>query len=188
VRQFAIVAGISESAAAEARQQFIEEGVLAPTDIGYRMREQPSLLHEQLLKGYEQIMRPCLFINRYRIPSSPSGEAIEYIQKLLEGTPTRWSLSGGPASYGLNHFYKGLDIPLFFEHFTSEAARKIKLLPDRDGLVVVLKSFGDLPFWKTVEGISIAHPWLIYCELMYSRDPRAHEAAGEFRSEYLPNG
>jgi hypothetical protein len=36
-----------------------------------------------------------------------------------------------------------------------------------------------------VEGLWVAHPWLIYAELMYSDDSRAHEAAEELRRERL---
>lgn len=31
----------------------------------------------------------------------------------------------------------------------------------------------------------LAHPWLIYTELMYSSDLRAHEAAEELKREFL---
>jgi hypothetical protein len=188
VRQFAAAAGTSKSSAAEARKQFLEEGSLVSTDQGYQMREEQPPLREQLLRGWEQTLRPRLSINRYRLPASSPDKAIEHLRRELEGTSVKWSLTGGPASYRLNRFYQGLDIPLFFEHFTPELAKKLKLLPDREGPVLVLKSFGDLPFWNTVESVQVAHPWLIYCELMHSRDPRAHEAGEELRTEYLPNG
>ena len=40
-------------------------------------------------------------------------------------------------------------------------------------------------FWRTVDAVPLAHPWLIYAELMFEPDPRAHEAAAELRQEYL---
>ena len=58
-------------------------------------------------------------------------------------------------------------------------------MPDRDGAVILLKGFGQVPYWKAVDGKMLAHPWLIYCELMYSSDPRAHEAAAELEEVIL---
>ncbi len=187
VRQLATAAGISKSSAAQARQQWIADGLLIKTKDGYRRPEsQSSSLRAQLLSGYEQILRPRLLIGRYRLPVSASDEVIDHLRRDL--LPVRWSLTGGPASFRLNRFYQGLDVPLFSDDLTAETSRKARLLPDREGLVTVLRSFGELPFWKEVDGIHLAHPWLIYCELMHSNNPRAHEAAEELRSEYLPNG
>jgi hypothetical protein len=188
VRKFAETSGISKSTVANVRQQLIEEGVLTVTKNGARVKEQAALLHEQLLSGYEQILRPRLYINRYQVPGSTLDEVIKHIQKQLDSSSIRYSLSGGPASYLLNHFYQGPELPLFLEHIPPEIARKLKLIPAKEGRVIALRSFGELPFWKTMEGISIAHPLLIYCELMHSNDPRAHEVAEEFRTEYLQNG
>ena len=187
VRQLAAAAGVSKSAAAQIRQQWIDEGLLVKSKDGYRRLERPSpSLREQLLRGYEQVLRPRLVVGRYRLQVSESDEVVEHLHKAL--SPVRWSLTGGPASFRLNRFYQGLEIPLFCENLTAEVSRKARLLPDHDGPVAVLKSFGELPFWKEVDGIQLAHPWLIYCELMHSSDPRAHEAAEELRSEYLPHG
>ncbi|HTV83266.1 MAG TPA: type IV toxin-antitoxin system AbiEi family antitoxin [Acidobacteriaceae bacterium] len=187
VRQLATAAGISKSAAAQARRQWIADGLLVKGTDGYRRRDpQSPSLHEQLLSGYEQVLRPRLVTGRYRAPVSTPDEVIEHLHRELP--PVRWSLTGGPASFRLNRFYQGLEVPLFFEHLTSEVSRKARLLPDREGAIAILKSFGNLPFWKEMNGIHLAHPWLIYCELMRSSDPRAHEAAEELRSEYLPHG
>ena len=58
-------------------------------------------------------------------------------------------------------------------------------MPDRDGTVILLKGFGQVTYWKAVGGKMLAHPWLIYCELMHSSDPRAHEAAAELEGAIL---
>lgn len=62
---------------------------------------------------------------------------------------------------------------------------KSPALPDKSGPLIFLRSFGSVPFWQESGSFPIAHPWLIYSELMYSSDPRAHEAAEEIKREYL---
>lgn len=187
VRRLATAAGISKSAAAQTRQQWIAEGLLIKSKDGYRRSDpQSPSLREQLISGYEQLLRPRLIIGRYRSPESALDDIIDHLRRELP--PVGWSLTGGPAAFRLNRFYQGLEIPVFCELPEPDASRRARLLPDRSGPIALLKSFGDLPFWKEVNGVRVAHPWLIYCELMRSPDPRAHEAAEELRSEYLPNG
>jgi len=38
---------------------------------------------------------------------------------------------------------------------------------------------------RNTDPFPLAHPWLIYSELMNSAEPRAHEAAEELKREYL---
>ena len=50
-----------------------------------------------------------------------------------------------------------------------------------------LASVREPVFWRDVGKLTVAHPWLIYAELMNSEDPRSHEAAEELRREFLPS-
>jgi hypothetical protein len=97
----------------------------------------------------------------------------------------RFSLTGGPAAELLQHFYRGPDTPLFLDRWNADIQKRLELLPDRQGPVMVLHAFGEPVFWKTLQGVTVAHPWLIYAELMHSEDPRAHEAAEELRREFI---
>jgi hypothetical protein len=59
------------------------------------------------------------------------------------------------------------------------------VLPDKTGPIIFMRSFGPLTRWKKVGGVEIAHPWLIFTELMQSDDPRANEAAVNLKGEFL---
>jgi hypothetical protein len=61
--------------------------------------------------------------------------------------------------------------------------RQLNLLPAKDGPVVVLGVPGPLG----LEGPAphVAHPLLVYTELLVEGDERAREAAEEIRSRYL---
>ena len=103
----------------------------------------------------------------------------------LDELSIKWSLTGGLAAYMLQRFYKGTDLTLFVDSFPEPLVRKLRLLPDTNGPITFMRGFGRIAYWKEIRGSTVAHPWLIYSELMRSPDPRAHEAAAELKSEFL---
>ncbi len=183
VRGLAEVAGISKSKAAQVRQQLMSEGLLRLHDgrIALVMDKAKDLL----LQGYGQVLRPSLLVNRFRPQEQNPDKFISQLGKVLHETNTPWSLTGGPAADILTHFYRGEETPIFISDVTPAVLKKLRLMPDRDGTVILLKGFGQVPYWKEVGGKMLAPPWLIYCELMYSSDPRAHEAAAEVEAVIL---
>ena len=74
---------------------------------------------------------------------------------------------------------------MFVSQWDRSIQQRLRLLPDRDGPVIALRAFGDVVYWREEGGHTVAPPWLVYAELLASDDPRAHEAADEFRREFL---
>ena len=183
VRRLAEVAGISKSKAAQVRRQLMNEGLLRLHD--GRIAFAADKAKDVLLQGYGQALRPSLLVNRFRSQEQDPDRFIRQLGDLLKETNTPWSLTGGPAADILTHFYRGEETPLFIGDSTPAVLKKLRLMPDRDGTVILLKGFGQVTYWKAVDGKMLAHPWLIYCELMHSSDPRAHEAAAELEGVIL---
>lgn len=183
VRRLAAPAGISKSKGAQARHQMIAEGLLVPAGKRYHVGP-TSLLADRLVLGYAQLLRPKLMLGRFR---SAEATPEAFLARLHADVPpgVRYSLTGGPAADLLQHFYRGPEVPLFLEPATRALAQQLRLLPDREGPVTVFRAFGELVFWEEREHHMLAPPWLIYAELLSSNDPRAHEAAREFRREFL---
>jgi hypothetical protein len=73
----------------------------------------------------------------------------------------------------------------FVDFFNDQIRSKLRLIPDKAGPLIFLRSFGTVPFWRETVPFPVAHPCLIYAELMYSPDARAHEAAEELKREFL---
>ena len=181
VRQLAEASGVSKSNVAKLRKQLVEEGILTRT---FHLRDRQKL-EGQLLRAYEQALRPKLLINRYRAAESSTERLVQKLRKTFAKSSIRWSITGGPAAFELQRFYKGPETPIFAESLNDASLRELRVLPDRNGPLVFLKAFGTVPFWKKIGSSTIAHPWLIYSELMYSSDPRAHEAAEQLKAEFL---
>jgi hypothetical protein len=184
VRQLANAAGLSKSSVAKIKQQLLEQGLLREVR-GTAQIASPEKLEDELLRGYGSVLRPKLFINRFRAVESVPEKLIENIIEVAQNLPLRWSLTGGSAAYELQHFYRGPEIPIFVESFSEQFSRAMRILPDVNGPLVLLRPLGALSYWKEIGHTTLAHPWLIFSELMYSADPRAHEAAQEIKREFL---
>jgi len=181
VRRLETAAGISKSKAAQARIELVAEGLLAAKGKGYQLGPK-NLLAECLVSGYAQVLRPKLVVGRFR---SAEKTAELFLNRLRKSVPPgiRYALTGGPAVDLLQHFYRGPDVPLFIEPSSRQVAQELRLLPDSDGPVTLLRAFGEVVFWQERDNHMLAPPWLIYAELLNSNDPRAHEAARELQQE-----
>jgi len=182
VRRLEPAAGISKSKAAQARRQMIDEGLLVRAGKQYQLGP-TNLLADRLASGYAQVLRPKLTLGTFR-PSEKTAES--FLARLCaEVPPVKYSLSGGPAANLLQHFYRGPEVSLFLKPSIRAVTQQLRLLPDRDGPVTILNAFGNLVFWEERQHHMLAPPWLIYAELLSNNDPRAQEAAQEFRREFL---
>ena len=181
VRRLATAAGISKSKAAQARTELVAEGLLDSKGNGYQLGPK-NLLAERLVSGYAQVLRPKLVVGRFR---SAEKTAELFLNRLRKSVPPgiRYALTGGPAVDLLQHFYRGPDVPLFIEPSSRQVAQDLRLLPDTEGPVTLLRAFGEVVFWQERDNHMLAPPWLIYAELLNSNDPRAHEAARELQHE-----
>ena len=138
-----------------------------------------------MLKGYELALRPKLLIGRFRSPQNELDGMLGELSRAFRDLSIRWSVTGGPAAYALQKFYRGVELPVFVDAFSDQLRRRLRILPDKTGPIILLHSFGTIPFWRNTDPFPLAHPWLIYSELMNSTDARAHEAAEELKREYL---
>jgi hypothetical protein len=180
VRQLAEASGVGKSNVAKLRKHLLNEGVLTGK---FHLRGNEDLAG-QLLRAYD-VLRPKLLINRFRSQNQATETLLEKLQATFGPASIKWSLTGGPAAFELQHFYKGPEIPVFVDSLSDEFIRELRLLPDKTGPLIFLRCFGAVPYWRDVAGKPIAHPWLIYSELMHSSDPRAHEAAEQLKGEFL---
>jgi hypothetical protein len=183
VRRLDSAAGISKSKVSQARRQMMVEGLLIRVGSRYKLGP-ANLLADRLISGYAQVLRPKLTLGTFR---SPEKTAESFLSRLRKEVPSgvRYSLSGGAAADLLQRFYRGPEVTLFLEPSTRAIAQQLRLLPDREGPITILSAFGDLVFWEERKHHMLAPPWLIYAELLSGKDPRAHEAAQEFRREFL---
>lgn len=180
VRSLAEAAGVRKTAAADLVQRLTDEGLILRDKAGRRLAR-PSALLDRWVAGYADQLRPRLLVGRYR---AASGEPLVF-EKHVEATlgdHQSWAWGGATAGYRLTQHYRTEMTTL---HVANQSAlqRQLNLLPAKDGPIVVLGVPGPLG----LEGPAphVAHPLLVYTELLVEGDERAREAAAEIRSQYL---
>lgn len=185
VRRLAENAGVGKSTAAEVRRQLLEQRLAFADASGeYRITDEKALL-DRFLLGYSEILRPHLFVGRYRGPYGDSGGFIEALEQACSRRALPWALTGGAGAYELDRYYRSEQTVAFVDGWDAALARELRLVPDRAGPVTVLRPFGGLVVWPRPEERPVAHPWLIYAELLHEGEPRSIEVAEELRRNHL---
>lgn len=184
VRDLADRAGVSKSTAAATRRRLLADRTIRAVNGQFRFCD-PRDYVDQLVSGYRQILRPRLMIGRFRAREKRIEDFLVRLQREAPAHGFEFALTGGHASYKIRQYYKGPTATIFVRPVMQDLPRRLELLPDREGPILLLKSFGDPAFWKEIDRVAIAHPWLIYAELLADALPRDHEAAEDLRSEVL---
>ena len=186
-RRVADLSGAGKTAAAEARQRLISEEILQPLRSGKYSLADHKALEEYFIRGYEHILRPHISLGRYRSAEREPEEFVELAAAVAAKNNLKWALTGAAGAYELERFYRGEETQLFIgvAAIRDELQRDLKLLPDKRGPVTLFKFFGDVVLYPGAQRRPVAHPWLIFAELLYQGEPRALEAAEEIREKFL---
>jgi hypothetical protein len=184
VRKLAQEAGVGKSTAAEVRRQLLRERLLVASSTGYRLADEKTV-RERFLLGYSQVLRPHRTLGRFHGPYRDGAGFVKALAKACAERAAPWALTGSAGAYELDRFYRGQETAAFAGGWDAGLARDLRLLPDRVGPITILKPFGRLVVWPRPKKRPVAHPWLIYAELLHSGEPRAIEAAEELRRNHL---
>jgi hypothetical protein len=185
IRQLASVAGVSKTVAAQVRQRLVEEGTLNEDADGQWRLLDLQALRQRCLSGYGQLLRPRLLIDRFRSLETDGDRFVADFIRVISQSDTSYALTGGAGAFALQHFYRGPETAIFVDEITPDIERRARLLRDPRGPIVLLRGFGKPFVLRSLRGIWVAHPLLIYLELLQQDDPRAHEAAERIREEFL---
>jgi hypothetical protein len=81
----------------------------------------------------------------------------------------------------LQKFYRGLELPTFIESLNDQLRRQLRIIPDKSGPLIFLRSFGSIPLflrqhsllagvWISSHCASVAHLFRVD---VFSRSPGA---------------
>jgi hypothetical protein len=184
VRGLAEAAGIGRTAAAAGRQRLVAEKVLRRAGRAYQIADRKKLA-DQFLDGYGRLLRPRLLLGRFRAAAREPRKLLERFSQVAPVADIGWAVTGAQAAYALQRFYRDERVSVFVTGLPSDLQRELRLVPDREGPVLLLRAFGTHYRWRQIDGLPVAHPWLVYAELVQGGEQRAIEAAEQFREEYL---
>ncbi len=180
IRTIAQAAGVAKTGVAHLLDRLIAEGTIARAAKG-RTLVRPERLLERWVAGYADLLRPKLAVGRYRTPEVDPPRLEARITEALAGTT--WAWGGGAAAFRLTRHYRGEDTLVHVDKPVAELAQALRALPDRNGALQVALVPGPLAFEAPVP--HVAHPFLVYADLLATGGEREREAAAEIRERYL---
>jgi hypothetical protein len=179
IRQIALAAGIGKTAAADQLLRLQRQGLV------HRKRgvivDRRALL-DRWLSAYADVVRPAWLVGRYR-PQAGDPEAVE---RMIEAAWNKrsWVYGGAAAGWRMTAYYRGDQTVLHVDAVSNEALRQLRVIPDATaGPLTILRTPGTIAYEGTAA--RLAHPLLVYTEMMASSDSRAREAAAEILEEFL---
>ncbi len=178
VRDIAEAAGIGKSTVSAQLRRLEDQGLVdRKRGLIVRRRE----LRDRWLSVYPDAVRPAWLIGRFR-PQIADPEELERRIEKTWGQQT-WALGGGAAAWRMSRFYRGPDTVLHVHSMPAEALRKLRVVPDPRGALTILRTPGAIAY----EGPEphLAHPLLVYSEMMCSSEPRMREAAAQLAERFL---
>ena len=180
IRSLAEAAGVRKTAAADLLQRLQEERLLLRDKTGRRI-VRPNVLLDRWVAGYADKLRPRLLAGRYRAAGKDPLAFQKHAEARLEGLD--WAWGGATAGFRLTQHYRSATTTLHVASPPPALRQHLSLLPAKDGPIVVLDVPGPLGLESPFP--HVAHPLLVYTELLVEGDERALEAAGEIRTRFL---
>ena len=152
----------------------------------WRLTQKRKLL-DIWVGGYGARLRPGLIIGRYQPPEKALNETLRKVRAELGAMKKAWALTGGFAADILTHHFRGEHLSFFAQEWPAELTKRLKWLPSDQGRVTVLRKFSPLITFKleSPNREPVAHPLLVYAELIFQGRDRELETAKIIYDRYL---
>jgi hypothetical protein len=186
-RDIAGEVGVSLGLVSRTITSLVSQGILDRRGNAAYYVARPAKLLELWCEGYERKLRPKLFRGRFRAPSGSDFTPI--VRTLPKDRTLRAVVVGGELAADLlaGHLRAGsasLHVP---RGETNTVRAGLRLAPSADGNIELYDAFAQgLGGRRSRGGPLLAHPVLVYAELLATGDPRCGEAALELKGRYLP--
>lgn len=187
-RHLASENGVALGTVGWVKRDLKEQGYLEPTGKDHFHLIRRKELLDRWVQGYASRLRPKLFIGEYRDLSNDFDRTVKIFSQHALEQRMSWCVTGGFGADEMIHHYQGNTLTLFVEFWRhNESLKALKWLPVSGGPITILKSFSPLVFHTRGEKqrIPVAHPLVIYAELLHQGMDRDLETARLIYKEYL---
>ena len=174
--------GVSPQTANDVRARLLAQGAIVKTRKGITWvpgRRRQVL--DTFVFGFP-LLASGLTIGRFRAKQvTPAAIEADLTPRLPAIGEWRWG--GGAAAERLTGYYRGDRTILYVREPNLAAIRKLPLVPDPQGNVVLLRPPAPVGFSGPKP--DVVHPLLVYADLLLEGHERAREAAAEIYDTYL---
>jgi hypothetical protein len=172
-------AGISLERTVSAMKELKDKGLIHEIEKKqYQFRDRRSLF-ERWLADYGDRLRPSLALGSFRMPPSVQSQVPEILTRVFANQPDSHAIGGSLGAHLLTSYYRGHTSEIFIRSESlDEVKRGLRLIPGRDTNVTLFNLFSpEVIFHTERTPYSVAHPSLLYAELLYNGGEREREAA-----------
>jgi hypothetical protein len=165
-----------------------EQGYVEPVEKNRLQLTRKKELLERWVDGYATRLRPKILVGEFVSSASDLEATVDAFETYAFEQHMHWALTGGFGAFELLHHYRGQILSVFVEQWMpATALAALRLLPHEGGEVKVLRSFSPQVFEKFDEqtGHSVAHPLLVYAELLFQNGDRELETAHQLYTTFL---
>lgn len=183
LRAIAAEAGTSRQAVVDMLERLVDAGFAVQARRGrHWVAERRSEAIDLWVSGYKTLVRPSLEIGTYRLAQNQP-EAIEAaLSRALNGR-CEFRFGGTAGAFRLVDHYRGDRTVVHLASIPTDLVRLLRAMPSPEGQLLLLHMPGPV----ALRGPSpeVAHPLLVYSELLTDRDPRAAETAKLVHERHL---
>jgi hypothetical protein len=133
------------------------------------------------------LLRPKLLVGRFQPPEQDLGQTLERFKRVTGPKRVAWALTGGFAADLLIRHFRGDQLGFFVSEWSADFTKSLKWLPSSAGPVTVLRQFSPLVVFTPKQSVEVpvAHPLLVYAELISQGRERELETAKLLYGRYL---
>jgi hypothetical protein len=186
-RELAKKSGVALGSVARIVQELKVKGYLELRGRGKWIVTRKRDLLDLWVGGYADRLRQKLSIGRFQPPERDLTRTLGRMQMEAEATGITWALTGGFAADVLTHHFRGDQLAVFVSEWPSDLVKGLRWLPSAHGPVSVLRQFSPHVLFtqKPPLEVPVAHPLLVYAELVFQRRERELETAKLIYDRYL---
>jgi len=179
-RELAATSGVSLGTVAVIMKELKQKGFLERKGPNVWSLTQKKKLVDQWVGGYGGRLRSKLLQNRYRASRGDLGRALLGVKRVLGTREPSWALTGGFAADALTGHFRGERLGIFAkDEVIDDLTKQLQWLPSREGDITLFRLFSPAAILARRPGakMPIAHPLLVYAELVFQGGERELETA-----------
>jgi hypothetical protein len=183
-RELAVHSGVALGSIAVIMSELKGKGYLTRRRAGASLVRRRELL-ERWVSGYSEQLRPKLLLGVFVAPEKDAGANWLHLREVLRQRQIDSAVSGGLAADELTHHYRGEDLTAFVSDWPKGVLQQLRWLPSPTGPITLLRQFSPAVRWSKGGEQQVAHPLLVYAELLHSGRERERETARMIYERYL---
>jgi len=183
-RELAVHSGVALGSVAVIMNELRGKGHLLRRRGGWRLVRRRELL-ERWVSGYSEQLRPKLLLGVFTAAEKDAASNWRHLREVLHQRDIDAAVTGGLAADELTHHYRGEDLVAFVSKWPKGLLQELRWLPSLTGPITLLREFCPAVRWLSEAKQPLAHPLLVYAELLHSGRERERETARMIHERYL---